>query len=126
MRYGVVGLLSNSLGYLIYLLVTYAGATPKITMTLLYLTGTAIGFIGNRRWTFSHEGNVLSAGARYLIAHGFGYLANLVILIVMVDYLGYPHQLVQAFAILVIACFLFLMFKFFVFPKASLDGEGGT
>jgi len=124
-RYALVGLTSNFIGYLVYLLITYIGATPTITMTLLYTIGAAVGFIGNRQVTFVHEGSVLGAGVRYIIAHCFGYIINLIILIVMVEKLGYPHQWVQAIAILVVAAFLFLIFKFFVFtqPTASLKGK---
>lgn len=121
LRYGVVGLLSNSIGYVLYLLLTYAGGTPKITMSVLYAVGTTVGFIGNRKWTFSHKGDLISTGMRYIFAHSLGYLLNLSILIIMVDYLGYPHQWVQAVSIVVVAGFLFLMFKFFVFPKTLID-----
>ncbi|PKH15760.1 hypothetical protein BI292_19780 [Pseudomonas sp. 43NM1] len=120
-RYGVIGVLTNSIGYAIYLLITYAGGTPKITMSILYAIGATIGFISNRKWTFSHEGNLLSAGARYVFAHTLGYCLNLSILIILVDHLGYPHQWVQVFSIFAVAGFLFLMFKFFVFPKTLID-----
>jgi len=118
--YGFVGIASNLTGYMIYLLVTFLGATPKITMTLLYIAGAAVGFWGNRRLTFSHKGRLLGAGVRYTIAHLFGYAINLVILIVMVDNLGYPHQWVQAAAIFIVAIFLFITFKFFVFSEPGL------
>lgn len=123
-RYGVIGLLTNSIGYLIYLLITYAGGTPKITMSALYAAGTAIGFISNRKWTFSHDGNLMSAGVRYIFAHSLGYSLNLSILIILVDHLGYPHQWAQVFSVFAVAGFLFLMFKFFVFPKTLID-QGG-
>lgn len=58
----------------------------------------------------------MGAGGRYIIAHCFGYLINLVILIIFVDELGFVHQWVQAIAIVIVAAFLFLAFKFFVFP----------
>ncbi|WP_247256695.1 GtrA family protein [Pseudomonas moorei] len=116
-RYGAIGLLTNSIGYFIYLLITHAGGTPKLTMSALYAIGSAIGFISNRKWTFSHDGNFLSAGGRYIFSHSLGYALNLSILIIMVDFLGYPHQWVQVFSIFTVAGFLFLMFKFFVFPK---------
>lgn len=117
LRYGLIGILSNSVGYIVYLLITHAGASPKITMTLLYAAGATVGFFGNRKWTFSHEGNFLGAGVRYVIAHGLGYLINLALLLVLADHFRYPHQWVQAFAIFIIAGYLFLTFKFFVFPK---------
>ncbi|MET0777247.1 MAG: GtrA family protein [Pseudomonas mandelii] len=120
-RYGVIGLTTNLLGYFVYLLITYSGGTPKITMSVLYALGTAIGFISNRKWTFSHDGNWMSAGARYIFAHGLGYALNLSILIIMVDHFGYPHQWVQVFSIFAVAGFIFLMSKFFVFPKKLID-----
>ena len=115
-RYGLVGLVINFVGYLVYLLLTSLGTTPKITMTLLYSVGATFGFMGNRGLTFRHQGSVMEAGVRYFIAHIFGYLINLSILSIFVDRLGYAHQWVQAVAIFVVAAFLFITFKFFVFP----------
>ena len=119
-RYAFVGIVSNLAGYLVYLLVTYLGATPKITMTLLYGMGATIGYIGNRNFTFSHKGSLLGSGVRYFIAHFFGYFINLVILVIFVDYFMYPHQWVQVFAIFVVAGFLFIAFKFFVFTNLDV------
>ncbi len=120
-RYTLVGIVSNLFGYLVYLLVTYLGATPKLTMTLLYGVGAAIGYIGNRNLAFAHKGNLLGSGVRYFMAHSFGYFINLALLSIFVDQLGYAHQWVQAIAIFVVAGFLFLAFKYFVFtdPNAS-------
>lgn len=124
-RYGVVGAASNLTGYLVYLLITYWGVDPKWTMTLLYAVGASIGFIGNRQWAFAHKGALLSSGARYLVAHCCGYLINLCILLLFVDRMGYPHQWVQAAAVIVVAGFLFLAFRYFVFPKSGNDTVGG-
>ena len=114
-RYGLVGVVNNLLGYLAYLLLTYWGVDHKVAMTLLYILGSTIGFFGNRQWAFSHQGNVLSSALRYCVAHFCGYLMNLILLVVFVDKLGYPHQAVQALAIIVVAGFLYIMFKLFVF-----------
>jgi putative flippase GtrA len=113
--YGVLGISRNAVGYLVYLLITYLGVPPKIAMTILYSVGTTVGFFGYRKLIFAHQGCMLRAGLRYLIAHLMGYSINLVILIIMVDKLGYAHQWVQILAIFVVAGFLFLTFKIFVF-----------
>ncbi len=118
-RYAFVGILSNLTGYLVYLLITYLGVTPKITMTLLYGVGCTIGYIGNRNFTFSHKGSLLDSSARYFIAHFFGYFINLIILIIFVDHFMYPHQLIQIVAVFVVASFLFTAFKFFVFTDLN-------
>lgn len=115
-RYALVGFVSNSAGYLVYLLVTYLGATPKITMSVLYGLGATIGYIGNRNFTFSHKGSLLGTSVRYLISHFFGYIINLIILVIFVDHFMCPHQLVQAIAIFIVAAVLFMSFKVFVFP----------
>ena len=118
-RYVLVGIVSNSTGYLAYLLITYLGATPKITMSVLYGIGATIGYIGNRNFTFSYKGSLLGSSVRYFIAHFFGYFTNLIILIIFVDHFMYPHQWVQAIAIFIVASFLFLANKIFVFPVAN-------
>jgi putative flippase GtrA len=115
LKYGIVGVASNAIGYLIYLGITYLGVAPLIAMTALYSVGAFVGFVGNRRLTFSHSGNALASGVRYVLAHIVGYFLNLSMLLIFVHHLGFPHQLVQAVAILVVAAFLFIAFKTFVF-----------
>jgi putative flippase GtrA len=123
LRYGLLGIATNSVGYIIYLVFTYLGTTPKITMTFLYGVGVAISFWGNRKWTFIHNGSVAGTSLRYIIAHGAGYFINLTILIVMVDKLGYAHQWVQALAVFTVAAFLFIAFKFYVFRNSESAEE---
>jgi putative flippase GtrA len=114
-RYGVVGAASNLTMYFVYLLITYFGVEPKTAMTLVYIIGASLGFIGNRKWTFAHRGDSTSAVLRYVLAHLFGYLLNFLILFTFVDRLGYAHQWVQAMAIIIVAGFLFIASKYFVF-----------
>ncbi|MGC2165703.1 MAG: GtrA family protein, partial [Gallionella sp.] len=84
----------------------------------LYLVGALIGFVGHRNWTFTHDGAVIGSGTRYFIAHLFGYSINYLLLFTLSDKLGYPHQWVQASAIIIVAVFLFVTFRYFVFPKS--------
>ncbi len=123
-RYGLVGLASNLTIYIIYLLITYLGVEPKKAMTVLYVIGAFIGFVSHRRWTFTHRGTLIGSGARFFMAHLFGYMINFIILLTFVDRFGYSHQWVQAAAIIVVAGFLFVAFRYFVFPKAGEGGEG--
>lgn len=123
LRYGLVGVINNLLGYLLYLAATALGGTPKVTMSALYVVGAAIGYLSNRRLTFAHRGSHWRAGLKYAVVHATGYLFNLGILSVFVDRLGYPHQIVQAVAIFVVAAYLFLAFKLFVFINPSQAQE---
>lgn len=122
-RYVVIGLVINLLGFVAYLLFTYWGATPKLTMSALYLVGASLSFFWNRKLTFSDNGSVLSSGIRYVMAHIFGYFLNFLILLTFVDLLEYPHQFVQGNAMFVVAIFLFVAFKLFVYraPQAAYE-----
>ena len=123
LRYGLVGIATNLFGYLLFLLITHWGIEPKKTMTALYFTGALIGFFGHRQWTFAHEEGVLSSASRYIIAHVCGYAINFFILFFFVDLLGFSAKMVQAAAIVVVAGFLFIVFKYMVFPKQRRMGN---
>lgn len=118
-RYALIGLITNSLGFGLYFVITYFFSTPKLTMTLLYALGTIVSFFANRRFTFKHSGQIGVSGTRFLLVQFLGYLLNLSLLLLFVDYLGYKHQIVQAIAIFVVAIFLFMLSRYFVFaPQA--------
>lgn len=117
LRYGVVGVFNNAIGYSIYLLITWIGVDPKLVLTLLYGLAAMVGFWGHRKVTFQHSGSVRGSGLRYLIAHMCGYLLNLTLLYVLVDHFKYPHQWVQLICIFVVASYLFVVLRFFVFAK---------
>jgi len=123
-RYGVVGLLTNLAGYLIYLVVTWAWLEPKLAVTLLYPVGVIAGYFGHARYSFAYQGRTRTGLARYLLAHAIGYGTNIALLYVLTDLLGLPHQAVQMVAIVVVAGVLFMLFKFFVFP--SVRGDNGA
>lgn len=122
-RYGLVGIASNLSGYALFSFITYWGMRPKIAMTLLYVVGATIGFLGTRQWAFAHKGALLGSGARYFVAHVLGYLINLFMLFIFVDRLGYSHRWVQAGAVIVVAGFLFVVFKYLVFTETKSSGS---
>lgn len=119
-RYGLVGFSSNLTAYFVYLIITNWGIEPKKAMTMVYILGVFISFVGNRKWTFQHHGDNRRTIARYVVAHLLGYLLNWLILFIFVDFLGFAHQWVQAVAIIVVASFLFVVFQHFVFTKNGI------
>lgn len=118
MRYGLVGIVLNVSGYLLYLMVTTLGFGPKTTMTIFYALGVTLGYFGHRRFAFGYSGSH-RASIGYGIAHLCGYALNFALLHVFVDRIGFPHQIVQAAAIVLVAGFLFLSFNTFVFPQGD-------
>lgn len=119
-RYAVIGIVSNLAGYFAYLLLTLFSVGPKLGMKLVYVIAASVGYFGNRQWTFAHRGKIPTTLIKYGMAHCCGYLINFIILYVFVDRMSYPHQAVQAVAIIVVAGFLFLLFKNVVFLAPPL------
>lgn len=121
--YALIGGLTNLAGYGCYLLLTNLGGGPKSTMTGLYVLGFLISFFANRKITFRHDGHIGQAGFRYMLAYAAGYMLNLSLIVLFVDWLGYAHQLIQAAAIIIVALFLFALSRNFVFSQDS-TGNG--
>lgn len=117
LRYALVGLASNALLYLLYLLAVHLGLDPKLAMTLLYLWGVLQSFVFNKRWTFGHGGHAGPVLLRYLCACGLGYALNLLVLYLWVDRWGHDHQWVQGVMVLLLAALLFVLQKFWVFRE---------
>lgn len=117
-RYATVGLVSNVIGFLLYLVLTYAGMEHKLAMTLVYGVGVAQTFFFNKRWAFSYQGMSHTAFLRYVIAYVLGYALNFVMLWLAVDQFHLPHQWVQAVAIVVVAFSLFVLHRYWVFAPA--------
>lgn len=125
-RYGVVGILHNLLGYLVYLLITYLGVDPKVAVTVLYPLSATVGFFAHFRYSFAYRKGYSGAALRYSIAHCIGYSVNVAMLYVLSDVLRFPHQAVQAAAIFAVAGVLFLIFRYFVFPQSDAGIPGNS
>ena len=121
-RFGVIGLTSNLVLYLLYLELTYLGLGHKFSMSLLYIVAVLQTFVLNKNWTFSHRGHLSATFMRYISLYAVGYLINLGVLIVMVDRLGYSHKWVQGMTVLVVAVLLFVMQKAWVFRSLGRSG----
>lgn len=116
-RFATVGLVSNLLLYGAYLGLTGLGMAPKIAMAALYATGVLATYAVNNRWSFGRSR--LSAGSftRYLCAQALGFAFNLALLWVLVDLQQWPHQAVQAIAIVLVAMLLFGLNRYWVFAR---------
>ena len=130
-RYGVVGLGLNASAYLMYLTLTAVGLSPYAVVSTLYPVFMLLSFFLNRRWSFAYQGSVGRNLGRFLLAHLGGYLLNLLVLFSLTEWLAFPHEFAQAVSILVVAVYLFIVFRHYVYAgdlSASPDSssERGT
>ena len=112
--YFLVGITSNSIGFVLYLFTTI-WLEPKVAMTLLYFIGIGLSYIGNRKFTFSQSRNSFFTFIPFFALYILGYFLNLLLILFFVDKLGYQHQYVQAISIFVVAIFLFIGLRLMVF-----------
>lgn len=125
-RYAIVGLASNAIGYGFYILLTRLGLGPKLAMSLLYGIGVLQTFVFNKRWSFRFAGAATPALIRYATVYALGYVINFLMLMLLVDQAGLPHQWVMAGLVVFMALFFFLGQKFWVFgqtPAPELRGR---
>ena len=92
-------------------------------MTVVYIAGVILGFVGHKWWSFEHTGRVDTALLRYLGAYAIGYFINFAGLEFGISVLHVPHQIVQAFMIVVVAIAMFLLQKYVVFDERRSTGR---
>ena len=122
----VVGSVVNGLLYLAYIGLTHCLLEPRAAMTVVYVAGVIVGFIGHKSWTFAHSGRADRALLRYLGAYALGYLINLAGLEFGISVLQVPHELAQAAMIVVVATAMFMMQKYMVFAEPPSTGGAGS
>ena len=115
LRYAVIGLVSNAVLYVGYLVLTQMGLGSKLAMTMMYAVGVAQTFFFNKRWTFAHSGRSSQVFSRYVLLYATGYALNMLVLGLCVDQLGWSHQWVMLALMLMMVIFFFVGQKFWVF-----------
>jgi putative flippase GtrA len=114
-RYAIVGLVSNAVLFVLYLVLTGLGLGHKLSMTVCFIIGVTQTFLFNKNWTFSYRFDLRGSFLRYWVGYLSAYVINLIILFVFVDYMRLPHQAVQGVTIVLLALYLFLLQKIWVF-----------
>lgn len=116
-RCSIVGLIQNSAGYLLYILLTLSGLSPQIAVSICYPLGMALSFWGNKHFSFKSQAGTRRELYRYIASHICAFLTNIFLLYVFVDTWAFDHRIVQLSLIIFNAFYFFLVYKFFVFKK---------
>lgn len=118
-RYSIVGVLSNLLGYLVYLLITFFWLEPKVAISFFYPIGATIAYFNHSKYSFSYRGKHSISILKYALVYFMGYVVNFMMLYFFSDYLKFPHQAVQMLAIFVVGGLLFVVLNYAVFPSST-------
>jgi putative flippase GtrA len=119
LRYGIVGIFFNALGYSLYIVLTLYWLSPFLAVAIFYPISVTISYFAHRKHTFKRHNVKFKAinFIRYFIIYITGYIINLTMIIIFYNYLHIPHQIVQLVAIFIVAIFLFIAVKLFVFTE---------
>jgi len=116
-RYLIVGAAANLTVLGIYWLASLGlGLSPKLSLTIASAFGFLIAYCANRMWSFEYHGNRAASLARYALGYFLSYSLQLAILNVGTDVLGYPHQWVVVFGLVIATMFFFILQRLWVFP----------
>ena len=117
--FGLIGLGTNALWYVIYLGLVMAGMPVLVAMTAVYVSGVLASFVLNRRYTFRSALRRDASFMRFAASYAVGYVFNLTGLSFGVDVMHWPHQYVQLFMIFACAAMLFVLQRHWVFRDVS-------
>jgi len=117
-----VGATVNGLGYAAYLLLTAFGLSPRVAVTTLLPVSLLAAFQGHAGFSFPTDRvtrSDLRTAARYLLVMQMGHTMHMILLDVMVNRLGVPHQLAQLLALTTIVPVMFVLLRRVEFRPAG-------
>src|SRR5258706_2650098 len=113
-RFGLVGIKNNIVYYLLFVVVSLAGAGPKLAVTIIYIFGIIYTFWFNKGFVFRDLHPSGSQFARYIFVYFVGWALNLVLLDIAIARLGMNRYLAQGLLTFPIAGLTFVSLKLFV------------
>ena len=125
-RYGIVGFVSNGLAYSAYVLITFYGVAPEAAASGIYLLGASTSYVGNYKWTFDSRSAHASALPKFVATHILGFSLQLLLISCLYRKIGLSHQLAQLVTVGCVAIFLFLSFRYYVYPKCNIRSSRGS
>ena len=119
-RFIIVGVGSNALNFLVYILLYRLGTTIWIASSLGYIVGLSNSFYFGKTWVFNSESVVFKhAIIKFILIYGFGGI-GMVLIITMLDSLtAMDYRVIWFFGAFFAFLNNYLGSKIFVFPKEN-------
>lgn len=121
MRFGLVGVLNTAIGYLAYLLGLALGLNYVTAATVSHAIGVTNSFFWNKYWTFRSRGEARSELARFVSVYAVTYVANLVLLALMVEVVGWDARISQAIAYGIVIAISFVGHRYWSFRQTRIS-----
>ena len=117
-RFLAVGLLNTCIGLSVIFACKYFGDLRDSPANAIgYAVALINSFVWNRRWTFSHTGNLVPAAARFCAVFFVAYLANLATVMIAIETFDVNSYLAHAIGAVPYTVLFYLGSRFVVFVK---------
>ena len=114
--YGLIGITSNTIGYLLFLIFTlYLKFSPYLVISFLYPLAMLFTYILNKDHTFKQKKSQKNQKIIFVSIYLSVYLLNILILYIATSIFLAPSYLGQGIAIITLSIYLFLMQKKYVY-----------
>jgi len=122
-RYASTGCISNSIAYGLFCGGVYAGFGSKFMASVVFVLVMSVGFAINRKWSFRSTGAQSREFTKYMVAYSLAYLGNIGLLSLLCDKFEMTPYLAQLVCIFVVAVFLFLCLRIWVFKSSIVTRQ---
>lgn len=92
-RYGIVGLASNLLLYILFILLLWTGIPPVAAAGICYVAGVCLSYTLNRTWTFGSSDSHGRDVPKFLLAYAIGLCSTLLTIGILIRWM--PPELAQ-------------------------------
>lgn len=115
LKFIISGVLTNAIGFLLYIIIVGFGTDPKISMGVLYWTSVIFTFFVNRVFVFNSQNNPLLSFFKYLTVYLIGYFFSWSFMSFLLDVLVLNHVYSIILANCLMAVYFYFMQKHLVF-----------
>lgn len=119
LKYLLAGSVNTALMYSLYLVLLSLGVQYNLALIIDYACGVMLGFILHKRFTFGHQGKVITTFSKYVASYVFIFFANLALLNLIVLSHWMEAGLGQLVAFVIVTIGTFLILKLWVFVQNS-------
>lgn len=116
-RFLLVGFGNTLAGLGVIYTAKLVGASDIVANAIGYAVGLTLGFYLNRRYTFRHDGPVLSALARFITVLAVAYCANLAVVLTAIVWFDIDSYLSQALGVPVYTALSYAGSRWYAFPE---------
>jgi putative flippase GtrA len=118
----VVGFANTALGYTVIFVCMYVGGlAPELSNAVGYLVGLLVSYFLNRHFTFRSAQRRSTEFVRFVVVFMTAYTANLTVLVVLVRGLGIHAALGQVIAGVVYIATAYMLNKHYVFQSTEVS-----